>query len=362
MTSPLADTAWDACLLEPVRDPALEAWARRRIGLPHPTVRYFARAPWVARMLVRWLPEQGLLVELDLHEADLVGLVVSQENSCRFCYAAVRAMLRIQGLSEERVQRLERQLADTEVEPRLAALVRFTRRMARSDPPLAPSDVEALRAAGFGAGAIRELMFAVAGNGLFNRTATLGALPPREFERLPDLLPVRWLRPLLARWMERFRRRGRLAPPPAADGPMAGLVAALGDSPVAAMLQQTFAEMWASTALSARCRALLIAVVARALGDLRTGDDMVQALAQDAIGAARLEQILSHLDAPELPAAERVLVPFARETVWYVPQQLQRRTRELAARVEATMLTEAIGTLALANAVCRLRLALAAAG
>ncbi len=131
MTSPLQSVEWESCLLEPAHDPALEAYARRLTGLPHPAIRYFARVPWVARSMVQWLPEHGLLVELDLHLADLIGLVVSQENSCRFCYAAVRALLRIQGMSEERVQRLEQQLARVEVEPKLAAVVRFARRLSR---------------------------------------------------------------------------------------------------------------------------------------------------------------------------------------------------------------------------------------
>jgi hypothetical protein len=32
-----------------------------------------------------------------------------------------------------------------------------------------------------------------------------------------------------------------------------------------------------------------------------------------------LAQILTHLDAPELDDIERLLVPFARETIWYEP-------------------------------------------
>ena len=72
-----------------------------------PAIRYFVDCPWLARALVDLHPELGLLMHLDHHVADLVSLVVSQENSCRFCYAAVRAMLCIQGMSEARIQRIE---------------------------------------------------------------------------------------------------------------------------------------------------------------------------------------------------------------------------------------------------------------
>lgn len=45
------------------------------------------RGPWSTCI------EFGLLLQLDQRTADLIGLVVSQEDSCRFCCAAVRATL-----------------------------------------------------------------------------------------------------------------------------------------------------------------------------------------------------------------------------------------------------------------------------
>ncbi|HUP91829.1 MAG TPA: hypothetical protein VM074_06235 [Solimonas sp.] len=362
MTSPLADTAWESCLLEPLKDPALESYALRHGGIPHPTVRYFARAPWVARMLVHWLPDHGLLVELELHLADLVGLVVSQENSCRFCYAAVRALLRIQGMSEERVQRLEQQLSRAEVEPALAVAVRFTRRMSRSDPRLVADDIGALRQAGFSEVAIRDLVFTIASNVLMNRTSTMPAVPPGEFERMPDLLAVRWLRPLLAGWMGRFRKPGQVTPPAAsAVGPYAGLIDAYAGSPVAGLLRETLDEMWRADTLTRRCRALLFAVVARALNCAASQAELAALLAGEGVSEAQLDEVLAHLDAPWLDPVERPLVRFARETVWYEPQRLQQRTREMAGALSAAQLTDAIGTLALANALCRMQLAVAAA-
>src|SRR5574337_983977 len=107
----LARVEWEPCLIEPRIDRALEGYARRRLGLPNPSVRYFAAVPWVARAIVDLHPEFGLLVQLDQRTADLIGLVVSQENACRFCYAAVRAMLWLQGLETERIERVEADLS-----------------------------------------------------------------------------------------------------------------------------------------------------------------------------------------------------------------------------------------------------------
>ena len=45
MAHALADVAWEDCLLEPRRDPALEAFVRETQGMANPTIRYFASVP-----------------------------------------------------------------------------------------------------------------------------------------------------------------------------------------------------------------------------------------------------------------------------------------------------------------------------
>ena len=67
-----------------------------------------------------------------------------------------------------------------------------------------------------------------------------------------------------------------------------------------------------------------------------------------------LTQILTHLDAPELDPVERLLVPFARETIWYEPAPLQRRARALRKRLTGPQFIEAIGVASLANGLCRM--------
>ena len=64
--------------------------------------------------------------------------------------------------------------------------------------------------------------------------------------------------------------------------------------------------------------------------------------------------MLTHLDAPELDPVERLLVPFARETMWYEPATLQRHARALRDRLTGPQLLEAIGVAALANGLCRM--------
>ena len=111
MVSALEHVAWEPCLVDPHPDRALDSYARRKFGIPVPSIRYFASVPWLARALVDLHPEFGLLIHLDPNVADLLILIVSQENSCRFCYAAQRALLWGQGMSEARIQRVEQELS-----------------------------------------------------------------------------------------------------------------------------------------------------------------------------------------------------------------------------------------------------------
>lgn len=135
-------------MLEPRHDAALEQYVKREWGMPSPATPYLASCPWVVRALVRLGFDHGLLLRLDLDFADLVALVVCQEHSCRFCYAAHRALLRFQGMSEARVQELEGRLSRSDVEPRLVAALVFARRMSRSAPLICAEDRDKLFAAG----------------------------------------------------------------------------------------------------------------------------------------------------------------------------------------------------------------------
>jgi hypothetical protein len=79
-----------------------------------------------------------------------------------------------------------------------------------------------------------------------------------------------------------------------------------------------------------------------------------EALRGEGVKDATLAQVLTHLDAPELDPIERLLVPFARETIWYEPAPLQRRTRTVSDGLSRPQLIEAVGVLSLGNGLCRL--------
>ena len=355
MVNALEQVAWEPCVLERHQDRALESWARKRQGVPNAAIGYFAPVPWLARALVELHPEYGLLLRLDHGVMDLVTLVVSQENSCRFCYAAVRAMLWAQGMSRARIQRIEQDLTRADLPPRTRAAIAFGRSQSRSGPAGARVARDALHRAGVGADEMREIAFAVALTDFSNRAHTIPAIPVRPLERMPDQLHMRLLRPLINRLLRRSRYAGQPTPLERIPvAPYARLVQAYAGSPIATAVAQTLEAMWASTHLTRRCKLLMLAVVARGLGCEACAPEVNAALEREGVTAATLTQVLTHLDAPELDPVERLLVPFARETIWYEPAPMQRRTRALRERLSGPQLVEAIGVASLANGLCRL--------
>ena len=356
MTTALAHVAWEPCFLEARQDRELEAYARRRMGVPNAVVRYFAAVPWVARASIDLHPEFGLLMHLDQRTADLIGIVVSRENACRFCFAAVRAVLWFQGMDRDRIQRIEQDISQVDLPPPVRAAIEYARSQSRTGPAGAHAAWQALRDAGVSAAEAREIAFTVALADFANRLHTAPAIPPLPMERMPELLPVRLLRPLIDRIMRGHRVRGGATPlaPLSQQLPYARLVEAFAGSPIAPTLARTMDAMWASPHLSRRCKLLMFAVVSRGLPCEVCELEISRALQHEGMDAVTVSRLLTHLDGPELEPVERLLMVFTRETLWYEPATLQRHTRTLRERLSAEQLIEAIGVAALANGVCRM--------
>ncbi|MGQ0578631.1 MAG: carboxymuconolactone decarboxylase family protein [Betaproteobacteria bacterium] len=355
MASPLVDVSWDQCLLEPAPDRKAEAAVRRDAGAAPGWIRYFLGCPWLPKAAVRLGIDNKMLVHLEFPTADLIALVVSQEHSCRYCYAITRMQLRILGMSEERMQQLEQRLASGELEPRAAAAVRFARRMSRSAPLATPQDLEPLREAGYSDAEIREIAYVVASNAFLNRVVTIPALPPQTWEQLADRWFMRLFRPLVALRVRGLRKRGQpalFARPP--EGPFAGLLLQFEGSPIGPALASALDDLWASPILSRHCKALMFAVIGHGLGSQSSRDEIARVLEAEGLPPAEAEKILAHLGGPGVDDGESALLAFARDTIWYEPIKIQRRARELRERLSVAQFVEALGVAALANSLCRL--------
>lgn len=200
-----------------------------------------------------------------------------------------------------------------------------------------------------------EIAYAAATTDFSNRAHTIAAIPSRPLERLPDQLHARLLRPLIGRILRRHTVRGVATPLHREPSPpYARLVKAYAGSPIAPALAHVLDGMWASPHLTRRCKLLMLAVVARGLGCEACAPEIVEALRAEGVEEDTVTQVLTHLDAPELDPVERLMMPFARETIWFEPAPIQRRARALRDHLSAAQVLEGIGVAALANGLCRL--------
>jgi AhpD family alkylhydroperoxidase len=354
MTRPdaVAQIPWGECLVPPRAIPAdLAAEVRRSYGMVPGWVPRVAALPWLVRAFrnisespVAYLP--GRLQEM-------AHLVVSRDNSCRYCYGAQRAFMRVLGYDPREIERLEQDDLIGLAPPERLAL-EYARKVSRVSPRPGAAERAALERTGLSPQAVVELT-AVAANTVFpNRVSTLTALPPESFDGPVQRVVTRLLRPLLARRLARHPRAPE--PPPAPnDGVGAAVVHALGDSPAAGLLRRAIDEALASPVLPRRTKLLMLGVVARALECRASERDVTAALVAEGLDARDVADALAHLASPCLDAREARLLPFARETVRCEPVEIQGRTRELVATLDLSVeqLLEVVGMTALANTLCR---------
>ena len=332
----ILEVEWGEPLLQRTPDPELAAKAREG-GRVNPATDVFVPVPWLylaANILNRRLLR---LVWLDHDLADLSGLVISQDNSCRYCYAVQRMLLTSVGFAEERIAKLEETFLLAELGPRERAALEFARRVSRSNPLVTRADLEPLRAAGLSDEEVQELCGLVALNLFFNRISTIPANPTAGWEALPDRWYVRWFRPIVSLYIQRGVR-GRAKPlrleAQEREGPFAYLTNALDGHPVARELRQTLDAMWASPVTPPLTRALCFAVVARALGAERAEREATELARGEGLSADEVADVLANLASPRLDPVSALAVPFSRQTVWYDVPDLQRRARALHGEID----------------------------
>jgi AhpD family alkylhydroperoxidase len=353
--SGLLHIEWEECFVEALPNPELERAVKDAIGFSMPATRYFNTCPWVVRSFIALHPYRFGLVYTSLPLSELIALVVSQDNSCRYCYATTRTSMRLMGMSKKRIEELERDLSAANLSAAEKAALEFARRISRANPLACSDDWSVLRRAGLDDLAVKEIALLAASNVYFNRVMTLPAVPIETTERMPERWSFRLLLPLLARSFRAHQHRGQLEPRPAeATGPYSYLVAALDRLPAAAALRSVLEDAWGSPVLPKRTKAMVFAVVARGLGCPLGEEEASRLLIEEGLEAGDVGEILSRLASPKLDELEAVIVPFARETIWYRPAQIQRRGRELRARLSNEQFIDLVGVAALANAVCRM--------
>jgi alkylhydroperoxidase family enzyme len=346
-------------VLPPVVDPQFSDELRQRFGRDMRGFHYIAQSVWLRNAVVG---NTGVRARHATERLQwLAILVTSQENSCRYCYGAARAYLKMLGLDDGQLDQIERDMKMAGADEKERALLHFCRNLSRSNPRPARSELDALVAAGYSPLTLLEIAFAVAASCFNNRVATFLAWP---LERDEEPSPAN-RDPLLKRVLISFKKlAGQVRPRPAElppraalrDGPYSGIVALIDGTDGAPTLEDALKGAFASQVLPVRTKAWVFAVVARGL-DCKVCDQVsARLLTAEGVTATAQERILASLAGPELDATERVLLPWVRETIHYQTEVMQRKTRELRGRLDDAVVLEAIGLAALANTCARLGL------
>ena len=352
----LEEVEWEECLLELRRDPQLEREITRQGGRVQGSAHYFGAIPWFVRAIAELQRSSFSSFSLPDRMVDQIGLLVSRDNSCRYCFAYQRLILRTLGIPEDWIQRAEDDLLLAQMSREHRALLDFARAISRANPLPTVDQLGDLAELGVERLQVQESAAAAAFMIFFNRVSTIPALPPGRAESLPDRFVVRLLRPIAARYARRIigRWKPRTALPVESGGVFASVVGGLAGLPHASALRGALDGMVASDVLPTRTKALIFAVVARGVGSEVTEAEARRWCAAGGMEAAQIDSALAHLADPALDAVESLALPLARDSVRYQPADIQRKARTLRDAVTEVQFAELIATVSLANAVTRL--------
>jgi alkylhydroperoxidase family enzyme len=350
----LQDVEWLEPLVEARVNPELVPWVKKHAGTEYPHTAYLADCPWM-------LHADVYLDEAYIHITDiaaLIYLVVSRDNSCRFCYGAIRMLMRLQGMSESEIERLERDVETAAVDPKLKLALDYARRVSRATPAPGEAEKQALRDVGYDDVAIMEIAFQSVDVIFHNRMSTLLALPLDDESLLEDKGVIELMREQFAQLFTQINTPSK--PEKLTDalktGPYSNVVVALDGIVQARILRTIVDEAWASPHLPTRTKALIFAVIARGLGSRPAETESYRLLEQEGLDSGQVDEILAHLASPVLDDAESRILPYVRDTIWYQTPTAQRRGRELRTQMTNEQFLETVGIAALANMVCRLPL------
>ncbi len=174
----------EASLPEEVR--ALYAPPREKLGFVPNVLRNFALRPL---HLLRWNDHYEELMRgesgLSKAEREMIAVVVSVANSCRYCIAAHSAALRKLTKYPALADAIAADHATAPVEPRVRALLAYAEKLTLRPGETTEADVERLREAGW---SDEDVMDAVEVTAMFNFTnrmaSGLGWEPNPEYESI----------------------------------------------------------------------------------------------------------------------------------------------------------------------------------
>ncbi|MEJ8826894.1 hypothetical protein WKW80_33660 [Variovorax humicola] len=138
----LDEIEWGEPILPRVADLAWEATIKRSGAPLGEAERRVSRVKWVRETCLWVLTYRSR--EIPERLSMMGAMVAAQEVSCRSCYGALRATMKMLGYSELVISRLERGVRVAELDAKDDAFVTLCRKLARSRPWPSPLDKDAL--------------------------------------------------------------------------------------------------------------------------------------------------------------------------------------------------------------------------
>ncbi|PCI27612.1 MAG: hypothetical protein COB67_08200, partial [SAR324 cluster bacterium] len=87
-------------------------------------------SPWIIKGLLEF--DQIPITHIDFRLADMILMIISRENTCRFCYGASRSMLKITGMKENKIREMESDLFSSTLNKKEKAALSFVQVMSQS--------------------------------------------------------------------------------------------------------------------------------------------------------------------------------------------------------------------------------------
>ena len=125
--------------------------------------------------LGNYLTLQSGKTSLSKKEKEVVNLVVSQENDCRYCQSAHTVLGKMNGFTDEQV--LEIRGGTAAFDSKLDALARFTKEVVAKRGRVSEETVNSFLAAGYNNGSIVDVTIAVADKVVMNYLHNLTQIP-----------------------------------------------------------------------------------------------------------------------------------------------------------------------------------------
>ncbi len=144
----------------------------------------YATMAYSDHALGNYLALQNAKTSLSKKEKEVINLVVSQVNNCRYCLAAHTVLGKINGLTE--AQTIEIRQGSATFDPRLDALVNFVRAVAEKRGRIDDVVLDRFFAAGYTKGGLIDVVVAIADKVVMNYIHNITDIPV-DFPAAPVL-------------------------------------------------------------------------------------------------------------------------------------------------------------------------------